>query len=181
MPSYKQKVINHHEKYSSILVNSKEINYKKDLLSFKILALDAGCGAGTYLHKNIIGMDISKKLIKEAKKKGLVLLGDLEALPFKTESFDLVYSFSTIYYTKNFSKVVNEASFVLMPKGRFVFDHINKYNLKALYYKIRYFKVPQFFITYARLNKTLKNFKLKIKNLENGLRFLVEAQKLTEE
>lgn len=148
------------------------------MLHFKVRALDAGCGAGTYLCKNTIGMDISKKLIKEAKKRGLVLLGDLEAMPFKQGSFDLVYSFSTLYYLKKFKKVVDEVSFVLMPRGRFVFDHINLYNLKALYYKIRYFRVPQFFITYSRLQKILLNFEFKIKKVEKGLRFVIDAQKL---
>ncbi|OGM15574.1 hypothetical protein A2985_01940 [Candidatus Woesebacteria bacterium RIFCSPLOWO2_01_FULL_43_11] len=62
--------------------------------------LDMGCGEGTRLNllakraQKAVGIDISRKAIELAKKKYPKLdfrQGDLEELPFRNESFELVY------------------------------------------------------------------------------------------
>ncbi|MBS7646616.1 class I SAM-dependent methyltransferase [Candidatus Bathyarchaeota archaeon] len=56
--------------------------------------LDAGCGYGRYLKFlkkfgfNVVGIDISKNLIKKAKLHGDVVVADLQHLPFCDEAFD---------------------------------------------------------------------------------------------
>ncbi|OYT42336.1 MAG: hypothetical protein B6U78_01455 [Candidatus Aenigmarchaeota archaeon ex4484_224] len=58
--------------------------------------LDAGCGTGRHLNffekldKKVVGIDISKKMIKEARKKfrGYLAIGNILSLPFKDKAFD---------------------------------------------------------------------------------------------
>src|SRR5262245_11582474 len=47
----------------------------------------------------VTGMDVSKVVVAEARKRipgGLYVVGDVAALPFKTSSFDLIVSISTL-------------------------------------------------------------------------------------
>lgn len=88
--------------------------------------LDLGCGEGTRLSlisKKGIGIDISKKAIGIAKKefpKLNFLVGDLERLPFKDNSFDLVYSAYVFEHLTNPEKVIEEVKRVLKTNGDLV-------------------------------------------------------------
>jgi ubiquinone/menaquinone biosynthesis C-methylase UbiE len=65
--------------------------------------LDIGCGTGRHLtifkpyFKNVVGLDISKNMIKSARKKGHEpLVGDAENLPFRNNSFDVIISIGVL-------------------------------------------------------------------------------------
>ncbi|MEM0480958.1 MAG: class I SAM-dependent methyltransferase [Candidatus Aenigmatarchaeota archaeon] len=67
--------------------------------------LDAGCGDCTQLieFKNnvLFGIDFSKKMIKEAKKKHknvYLVIGDIRNLPFKNKAFDIVLCIATLHH-----------------------------------------------------------------------------------
>jgi ubiquinone/menaquinone biosynthesis C-methylase UbiE len=75
------------------------------------LMLDIGCGWGRWLvagaEKNYIpiGLDLipeftktSLAVLKAQNKVGYVVTGDLEHIPFKSDIFDLVWSFSVIQH-----------------------------------------------------------------------------------
>lgn len=99
--------------------------------------LDAGCGFG--LHSLIladqavyvVGLDISESMIKfarkrrdEQQKKNVdFVVGDLENLLFKKETFDFIVSNFTLYVT-NLNVVILELSQLLKPGGRMVINHI---------------------------------------------------------
>lgn len=82
--------------------------------------LDVGCGSGAItldISKNtngkLSGIDISKKMIYEAKKvlEGYNIelrVGDAHDLPFKDESFDLVVCNLLLMWVKKPQQVVNE-------------------------------------------------------------------------
>lgn len=88
--------------------------------------LDLGCGDGTRLNflskKKIqcVGVDISKKAILLAKKqypKCDFKVSNLETIPFKNNSFDLVYSAFVLEHLQNPQKVIKEAVRVLKVGG----------------------------------------------------------------
>ena len=100
-------------------------------------ALDAGCGYGFYslILANqvsyVVGLDISKSMITLARKHrdehgktnvGFVV-GGLENLLFKKETFDFILSNFALYVT-NLDVVLLELSQLLKPGGRMVINHI---------------------------------------------------------
>jgi len=95
--------------------------------------LDMGCGEGTRLNtllkatklngKQLIGIDASKIAIDSARKQYPAikfLVGDLEELPFKDNSFDLLYSAYVFEHLIHPEKVLNEAKRVLKSSGALV-------------------------------------------------------------
>lgn len=104
----------------------------KKLLDLALRAsdiLDMGCGDGTRLSKLVekgqkgYGIDISSKAISIARKKYPnlnFLVGDLENLPYKNDSFDLVYSAFVFEHLDDPARVIEEAIRVLRPGGLFL-------------------------------------------------------------
>lgn len=107
------------------LVESSRRGYYQEKIDFfiselksnknkKIKILDVGCNDGELTQKyskygEVIGIDISKKAIRECKKKGInCLLSDLESLPKKYDNFfDIVMAgdiIEHIFDTDNFLK-----------------------------------------------------------------------------
>ncbi len=63
--------------------------------------LDSGCGNGReFLSKNVIGLDYSLNLLLDAKKKPSIGLirGNINYLPFKRKSFDIIMSIAVIHH-----------------------------------------------------------------------------------
>jgi len=82
--------------------------------------LDIGCGTGNVLKfgtkhfKHAVGVDISPKLLQQARAKGLdVVRGDITVLPFRQGVFDAVSSFSVVHH-------IYDYSFLIMELGRAV-------------------------------------------------------------
>lgn len=86
--------------------------------------LDLGCGDGLDMiilkqrgFGKIIGIDNSKKFIKICKKKGLnVQFASAYYLPFKNDSFDIVYINSVLHHL-DLKKVLSEIKRILKPSG----------------------------------------------------------------
>ena len=100
------------------------------------LILDAACGDGRFLeltgNSNIIGLDISLSLLNAAKKKGLkniLILGDLENLPFKDSVFDEIFAVRVLGHLPNINNAINEISRVLKKNGMVVIMDYNRYSL----------------------------------------------------
>src|SRR5688572_3548966 len=100
-----------------------------DLQSKKVLLI--GCGSGEEVEllrtkgakdENIIGTDISEKLIGIAKMtypKVDFRIMDMESLAFENESFDLVYSSLALHYLEDWTKVLSEVFRVIKKSGQF--------------------------------------------------------------
>jgi len=95
------------------------------------IMLDAGCGAGhwsiagSFLNKNVYGIDLTPKYLDYARalKKGLLRQnlelaeGRIENLPYKDDFFDYVICYSVWMFTDK-NKTLEEFYRVLKPDGR---------------------------------------------------------------
>ncbi len=97
----------------------------------KQTVLDLGCGTGyclpllqkIYTKANITGADLAQGMLDHASKKHPQFnyqIADAEALPFKKESFDLIFSNLAVQWCDDFSQVLSEAYSVLKPGGHLV-------------------------------------------------------------
>ena len=96
----------------------------QDLLPVRKARMSLNCGCGNGGQRDIfgpsIGVDISFENIRAViKAGGQGVVADMEFLPFKDHSFDLVYGFGILHHLSNIRKGVSEASRVLK-KGGFV-------------------------------------------------------------
>lgn len=96
--------------------------------------LDLGCGFGWHCRyaaekgaEAVTGVDISEKMLKEAKKKTncnnikYLHLG-IEDIDFKENSFDIVISSLAFHYVKSFYDICLKVHNALAPDGDFVFS-----------------------------------------------------------
>lgn len=96
--------------------------------------LDLGCGYGWHCiyaaeqgAKNIVGIDISEKMLEIAKEKTEhknieYLCSAIEDADFPEESFDVVISSLAFHYIENFENAVKKIKQFLKNKGEFVFS-----------------------------------------------------------
>ncbi len=95
------------------------------------LVLEVGCGMGTDSRSisrrgaDIVSLDLSFNNVSFALKgmqifslKGRGVNADAEKLPFKDNTFDIVYSFGVLHHTPDTQKAINEARRVLKPNGK---------------------------------------------------------------
>ncbi len=97
-------------------------------------ALDAGCGTGAFLlplarrlapqGATVIGLDLAEGTLGQARAgvqaEGLpvdCIIGDVEALPFDDNSFDLVLANYMLYHVPNLERAIAELRRVLRPGG----------------------------------------------------------------
>lgn len=84
------------------------------------VVLDAGCGTGLLFNyitnkaKALVGLDISRKILLQAKKRGRqlsdvhLIRGDADNIPLKQGAFDYVFAVTLIQNTPNPVKTLNE-------------------------------------------------------------------------
>lgn len=107
-----------------------KLRFKKNIFKNKKV-LDAGCGGGRYANaikkfgaKKVIGVDLGYDGLKLAKKnfkniKGLIFKkASILKLPYKANTFDVVFSNGVIHHSKNIIKGVREAVRVCKKNGK---------------------------------------------------------------
>ncbi|HIQ50081.1 MAG TPA: class I SAM-dependent methyltransferase [Nanoarchaeota archaeon] len=100
------------------------------------LILDVGCGTGKHLlylkDYSILGLDISIEMAKIAKNKTgkFIIVGDVQYLPFKSNSFTCVISFFGALNHTEIHKALKEIRRILVKGGVFIFTLANLYYIK---------------------------------------------------
>jgi SAM-dependent methyltransferase len=94
----------------------------KDLVPVQEARLSLNCGCGSGGQKDIfgpsIGMDISFENIRSfIRAGGQGVVADMEFLPFKDQTFDMVYGFGILHHLGDIKKGVSEATRVLKNGG----------------------------------------------------------------
>ncbi|MBT3283357.1 class I SAM-dependent methyltransferase [Candidatus Bathyarchaeota archaeon] len=94
--------------------------------------LDNGCGTGLFLpflDQYSVGLDISSKLLKEAREKAgnrALVQGDSENLPFRAAVFDNMVSITVIQNLPSSNKLVAESSRVVTQNGTLVISSLKR-------------------------------------------------------
>jgi SAM-dependent methyltransferase len=107
--------------------------YKEGLdcleLNKRHLLLDAGCGSGLFSNlaigagAQVISIDASPGLLEIARQRSPYnnfIEGDLESLPFASNSFHVVTGLNSFQYAGDFNNTLSEANRVLKAYGRLV-------------------------------------------------------------
>ena len=110
----------------------------KDLLPIQNPKLSLNCGCGGGEQKDIfgssIGVDISLKNIRALMRGGgQGVVADMEFLPFKDRTFDIVYGFGILHHLGDIKKGVSEATRVLKRGGYIGFGGENNGLCPLLY------------------------------------------------
>ena len=102
----------------------------KDLIPVQKARLSLNCGCGRGGQNDIfgpsIGIDISfENILSLIKAGGKGVVADMEFLPFKDQTFDMVYGFGILHHLSDIKKGVSEASRVLKKGGHIGFGGEN--------------------------------------------------------
>lgn len=110
------------------------------------VVVDLGCGTGGALRglrkrfprARLIGMDISSGMLEEARRhqpwlrKPRLVCADMERLPLRDASVDLLFSSLTLQWSNTPEQVFQEARRVLRPGGLFLFSTLGPDTLHEL-------------------------------------------------
>jgi ubiquinone/menaquinone biosynthesis C-methylase UbiE len=114
-------------------VNQKELNFIVQYLAPQVKkVLDAPCGTGRLIKKlksvkQVIGLDSSMAMIKEAKKNNpqrKIIQGNLFHLPFDKNSFDAVIHLRIFHHYPSLQveKIIRQSRRILKKNGQLIFD-----------------------------------------------------------
>jgi ubiquinone/menaquinone biosynthesis C-methylase UbiE len=142
------------KKWSTYLERTHNETLRLLNLKKNIFILDAGCGTGGVIKKinqkektaNIVGIDSSQEMLARANinlknlKNITLKKADIQHIPHKDDTFDVVINISNIHYIQDPSKVFKELHRVLKPKGEIIILDWSRDNLlfkfMDLYWKL---------------------------------------------
>lgn len=176
---------------NGILDIYEEDKYQETFRSLKLngsndLLLDAGCGSGAWgirlARKGyiVIGIDISRKLIKSTKKwsgqQFSAVLGDLEHLPFRPEIFDVCFCGGILHHFRKPHFAISELYRALKSGGKLCLVEPNGSNPSSILGRLVMRTLPQKWVMkkgIATPNERLHNVKSYIKILADN-NFLIK-------
>jgi ubiquinone/menaquinone biosynthesis C-methylase UbiE len=102
----------------------KEVEYVYNELRNCEEILDVGCGIGSFEENlpslNIVGLDGSKGMLEEARKRSdkTFVLGNAEHMNFKESTFDAVFTVATLEFLDDYQKAIREIARVTKQHGK---------------------------------------------------------------
>ena len=112
-------------------IMKKEVEYVYNELRKYGKILNVGCGIGSFEQNlpnlSIIGLDISKEMLEEARKRSdkTFVQGNVEELQFNDSKFDAVFSVTTLEFLDEYRKAIKEIARVTKPKGKLLVMMLN--------------------------------------------------------
>lgn len=107
--------------------------------------LEAGCGTGLILSRIAerfdapLGIDLSAGMLALARKRALrVSQASVDALPFRSDSFDAVVSFKVLAHVPDIGRTVSELARVTRPGGTLVLEFYNRLSLRYLIKRLKH-------------------------------------------
>lgn len=149
----------------SILINDNQYYY----------ILDAGCGTGWFSRKlkkefrKIIAFDISYNMLECARfedSADFYILGDIEQLPFRKCSIDLIFSNLAVQWCKDLPLVLNKFYKILKPGGMLALSTLASGSLSELecaWKNIDNYVHINKFLEYEKIHNAFSNYRYKIK------------------
>lgn len=134
-----------------------------------ICILDLGSGSGRYLplakNMNVVGIDLSRNILMQAKKYGTDLIqGEMHHLPFRQSIFDFVYCMSLLGEIQPLTEDILDEIIRVTQKGCFfIFTVVSRS-------KFRYVKKLLFFLSSLTRISILSPFSETRENVEILLR-----------
>ncbi|MCW3068047.1 MAG: class SAM-dependent methyltransferase [Solirubrobacterales bacterium] len=119
------------------------------------LVLDIGCGVGAFLRlvcdrdARAFGIDASETLLAVARERvpdGDLRVGDMEALPYDDDTFDLVTGFNSFFFANDIVAALREAGRVAKPGAPViiqVWGQHERNDLEAMKELVRPFMPPR--------------------------------------
>ncbi len=135
--------------------------------------LDAGCGTGYEIARlasrgfSVVGLEAAESMLVLARKQNpqaTIIAGDVENLPFPSNSFDMVIAIEVIRYFRNSLETLSEMARVTRPGGKIFVTaapllSLNGYaliNLITSRIKLPTFsKIKHFFLTERRARRLM--------------------------
>lgn len=107
--------------------------------------LDVGCGTGRHLtlfdrSNKLCGIDQSPEMLsvaQQANPTATLQVSSAEALPFESNTFDLVYSIRVLQHIRNQKQAVKEMIRVCKPGGMIIIANYNSWSLLNVYKHLR--------------------------------------------
>lgn len=173
--NYKKNVIAYYKDKTKTMVtsiNNPFFKLKLDLVLYyckdNYAIFEAGCGNGNFglllaqKIKSYYGVDFTydmltyfrERTVQNGMTNVFLVNGDLTSLPIKNNQFDLIFSYSTLYYIIDIKNALKELNRILKENGIAIFEFGTRYNINAVHSVLRY-NVPQFFISPWSINSLL--------------------------
>ncbi len=139
--------------------------------------LDVACGTGRvfphYEKRIIYGVDISKDMLKKAKKrfpKAILKTASAEKIPYKNNMFSVAITSRFTCHTPYYKKAISEMTRVVKPGGSIIVDFPNKHSLsyfptkiKLMTGKVKYYNL----FKYSEVKEIAKENNLKIEEIKS--------------
>ena len=129
------------EMYEERYAEEQKTKYETALKNVDVsgsMVLDVGCGSGLFFREvaakseMVLGVDISRKLMLKAKERAdgfgnvVVLQADIDNLPFKDASFDVIFAFTVLQNMPKPAVTLRELMRVAKLGGRVVVTGLKK-------------------------------------------------------
>jgi SAM-dependent methyltransferase len=118
--------------------------------------LEVGCGWGEFAERmlvelgvDVVAVDLSPRMVELTRERGVdARVGDVEALPFDDEAFDVTVANWMLYHVPDLEQALSELARVTRPGGRLVaatnsLDHLGE--LWSLVGRDRHWEPERFF------------------------------------
>ncbi|MBU7031982.1 MAG: class I SAM-dependent methyltransferase [Theionarchaea archaeon] len=115
----------YNKRYKSIQWEKYQIMLRD--IELQGILLDLGCGTGllgSFLKKEVVGVDISREMLLKAHH--LRVQADMDLLPFQSSVFDAVLSFTALQNLPSLDHIFEEVWRVLKPGRPFIFTILSK-------------------------------------------------------